>query len=78
MKVVFDPDALSEAHEAAHFYEHCRAGLGDIFLDEIELAVAEVARHPFTWRRVQGPFRRSLLLRFPCGLIYSTHEETVP
>jgi len=77
VKVVFDPEAIREAREAATFYEDCQSGLGRAFLDAIEAAFPEIIRHPSLWRRIKGRFRRYLLPRFPYGLIYAIAEDHI-
>ncbi len=46
MKLIFDPEALVEMREAAAFYEDCQPGLGRSFLDAVEVASAEIVKHP--------------------------------
>ena len=77
MKLIFDPEALIEIREAAAFYEHCRSGMGRSFLDAVEVASAEIVKHPLMWRKVKGRFRRYLVQRFPYGLIYAVQEDVI-
>lgn len=77
MTVVFDPEAVQEAREAAAFYENCQPRLGQAFLDAIETGIAEISSHPLLWRRIKGRFRRYLLPRFPYGLIYAVEDGRV-
>lgn len=46
MKLIFDPEALREARNAAAFYEDSRPGLGKIFLASVESGSEEILRHP--------------------------------
>lgn len=77
MKVLLDPEASLEIRQAAEFYEDCRKGLGQGFLDAIELALDQIRQHPRTWRVLKGRFRRYLLQRFPYGLIYAVEGQTI-
>ncbi|MEK6815063.1 MAG: type II toxin-antitoxin system RelE/ParE family toxin [Nitrospirota bacterium] len=77
MRVIFDPDALAEARNAAAFYEDSQPGLGKAFLAEVETAAEEIVRHPLMWRRIRGRFRRYLIPRFPYGLIYAVSGDTI-
>ncbi len=77
MRVLFDPDALVEAREAAAFYEDNQPGLGKAFLDEVEAATEEIVLHPLLWRRIKGRFRRYLIPRFPYALIYAVQEDII-
>ena len=54
MRLIFDPEALVEMREAAAFYEDCQRGLGRSFLDAVEVALAEIVKHPLMWRKIKG------------------------
>jgi len=77
VKLIFDPEALVEMREAAAFYEHCQPGLGRSFLDAVEVASAEIMKHPLMWRKIKGRFRRYLVQRFPYGLIYAEQGNVI-
>ena len=77
MKVRLDPAAKLEIRQAALFYEDCRDGLGQEFLDAVESAFEQIQRHPQVWRVLKGRFPRDLLQQFPYGLIYAVEEETI-
>lgn len=77
MRVDLDVEAEEEAREAARFYEDCRAGLGQEFLNAIEHAFGEIVRHPQLWRKIKGRFRRFVLRRFPYGVIYAVEGERI-
>jgi len=75
VRVVLDPLAKAEMREAALFYEDCREGLGEEFLNAVELAFVEIARRPEMWRVIKGRFRRYLVHRFPYAVIYSIEDD---
>ncbi|MBI4027278.1 MAG: type II toxin-antitoxin system RelE/ParE family toxin [Verrucomicrobia bacterium] len=75
--MVLDPAAKAELREAASYYERCRDDLGGEFLDAIELAFAQIRRHPTLWRLVKGRFRRYLVHRFPYAVIYAVEGDTL-
>jgi toxin ParE1/3/4 len=77
VKLVLDPAAKAEMREAALFYEHCREGLGEEFLDAVELAFAEITQRPMTWRILNGRFRRYLVHHYPYAVIYAVEDETI-
>jgi len=41
-----DLAAKQEIHQAALFYEDCREGLGQEFVDSVELAFEQIQQHP--------------------------------
>ena len=55
---------------AAAYYEERVRGLGDEFLDEVEHGLRRIQQFPLLWPVYEGEYRRSLLRRFPYGLIY--------
>lgn len=77
MKLLFDPEALLEARNAAAFYEDSQPGLGKAFLASVEAATEEIVRHPLMWRRIKGRLRRYLVQQFPYGLIYAVQGDTI-
>ena len=77
MKLIFDPEALTEMREAATFYEDCQPGLGRAFLDAVEDASDQIMKYPRMWRRIRGRFRRYLVHRFPYGLIYAAQGDFI-
>lgn len=77
MKLVLDPAAKAEMREAAFFYEDCREGLGQEFLDAVELAFAEIVQRPMTWRILKGRFRRYLVHHFPYAVTYAVEDDTI-
>lgn len=77
MRIRLDPAAQFEIRQAALFYEDCRQGLGQEFLDAIALAFDHVQQHPTVWRVLRGRFRRYLLQRFPYGVIYAIEGQVI-
>lgn len=77
MKLLLDPEAKAELRHAALFYEDCREGLGEEFLDAVELAFDQIRRHPTLWRLLKGRFRRYLVQQFPYGVIYAVEGRTI-
>lgn len=77
MKLIFDPEALLEARNAAAFYEDSQPGLGKAFLAGVEAASEEIIRHPLMWRRLKGRFRRYLIQQFPYGVIYAVQGDAI-
>ena len=70
MKHKYHPAAGNELCDAAVWYEQQRAGLGDEFLDEVDLAITAILELPDRWPEVQPGYRKYRLDRFPYGLIY--------
>ena len=70
MKVVLSSIAELQIAQAAADYENKSRQLGLRFLESIEDALLDVARHPEAFRRLRGQIRRIMLDGFPWGLLY--------
>ena len=69
------PDAQADILAAARFYEAERAGLGFLFLDEIDHVSSLIQATPLLFTLVDDPIRRVLLRRFPYGVFYEPGEQ---
>ena len=65
MRILFRPEAGTEALEAKAWYEARSAGLGLEFARALDAAVAAAFRNPAAYSLVEGEWRRILLRRFP-------------
>jgi plasmid stabilization system protein ParE len=70
----FHPAAEEEFYSAANYYLAIDPLLGRDFVAEVFAAIARAIEHPHAWTTLEGPIRRSLVRRFPYGVLYS--EET--
>jgi toxin ParE1/3/4 len=62
--------AERELREAIVYYDQQSAGLGDRFLDEVELGTVFLLRHPEAAPNIRGAIRRFVLPSFPYYLFY--------
>lgn len=77
MIVTFHPEAETELSQAIDYYEHIEPGLGYDFASEVYAAVQRAAAYPQAWAILAGNVRRSLLHRFPYGVLYSEHSDSL-
>ena len=68
--LLVQPEAERDLATARAWYDGRRAGLGDEFLDEVLLAMAELEREPERLRLYYRDFRRLRLRRFPYKIFY--------
>jgi hypothetical protein len=71
--VVIHPEAEREMLAAALFYDERSAGLGSLFLDEVERGFRLIAERPEAWTNISPTVHRCLLSEFPFGIIYRNH-----
>jgi len=73
----FHPEAELEFLLAIDFYEDKEAGLGRDFALEIYSTVERILTYPDAWPVIEEDIRRSLVKRFPFGVLYSKLEEEI-
>ncbi|WP_082926117.1 type II toxin-antitoxin system RelE/ParE family toxin [Halomonas sp. G11] len=77
MSVRFHPEAEAELAESTEYYEDIEPGLGWDFALEVYSAIERAHRHPEAWTLLEGDIRRSLVRRFPYGVLYALENDDV-
>lgn len=72
---VFLPAAAADVEDAYAWYEDQRPGLGDEFLETLEMAVQAISEAPLQFPLVHRNTRRLLLKRFPYGLYFRLVDD---
>ncbi len=71
MTSVFHPEAEAELNAAIDWYEARASGLGAAFSEEVRAAVGRAQAFPLAWQVLEGDIRRTLVHRFPYGVLYA-------
>ncbi|HEX9779513.1 MAG TPA: type II toxin-antitoxin system RelE/ParE family toxin [Geopsychrobacteraceae bacterium] len=71
MTYSFHPEAEDEFNRAIDYYEDIEPGLGYGFALEVYATIKRSIEYPEAWPLLQGEVRRSLVRRFPYGIIYA-------
>ena len=69
MSFSFHPDAEIELNEAIDYYEGIEPGLGNDFATEVYSTIQRSVSLPMAWAIIDGDIRRSLVNRFPYGIL---------
>ena len=77
MSFSFHPEAEMELNEAIDYYEEIESGLGFDFSHEVYSAIQRSVSLPKAWTRIDGDIRRSLVNRFPYGILYSVESNSI-
>ena len=77
MNFRFRKEAERELSESASWYESQNPGLGQRFLDQIQIALAGIAERPLLYSQLRPNIRRCSLRRFPFGILYKIEGEMV-
>ena len=77
MTFSFHPEAEAEFNKAIDYYEEIESGLGFDFAIEVYSAIQRSHTFPKAWPIIEGNIRRSLVRRFPFGILYSEEAEGI-
>ncbi|MCK5649354.1 MAG: type II toxin-antitoxin system RelE/ParE family toxin [Gammaproteobacteria bacterium] len=71
MNFEFHPEAEIEFNKAIDYYAEIEEELGYDFAIEVHSAILRALSYPKAWSTIDGEVRRSLVKRFPYGVLYS-------
>jgi plasmid stabilization system protein ParE len=74
MRYIFHPEAEAEFLHAIDYYEDRENGLGYDFAVEVYSAIERAVSNPKAWPAIVDDIRRSLVNRFPYGVLYSEED----
>ena len=77
MELRFDTAARQELDAAHQWYEAQQPGLGFRYVREVENCSRLILRFPLAAPEITYGIRRVMVPRFPYGLLYRVHGETV-
>jgi len=75
MTYSFHPEAEIEFNKAIDYYEEIETGLGYDFAIEVYSAIQRSLTLPNAWTLIDDEIRRSLVNRFPFGVLYSQEKD---
>jgi hypothetical protein len=75
MSFSFHPEAEKELNEAIDYYENIEPGLGYDFALEVYSTIGRSVDLPKAWAILEDNIRRSLVRRFPYGVLYSEEKD---
>ncbi|MDP2387505.1 MAG: type II toxin-antitoxin system RelE/ParE family toxin [Bacteroidota bacterium] len=73
----FHPEAEQELIESVNYYNDCEPGLGHDFSIEVYAAICRVIAQPKAWQILRHGVRRSLVSRFPYGVLYYIEKNEI-
>jgi len=77
MTFSFHPKAEKEFTQAIDYYEEIESGLGYDFALEVHATIRRVIEFPRAWAVLEGGVRRSMVRRFPYGVLFSEEADGV-
>lgn len=76
-RVIFLAEARAEALETFNWYEEQRPGLGAVFRDAMDRAIARVQKTPLAYPVQYRELRRVLVDRFPYAMFYRILPDAI-
>lgn len=73
----FHPAARKELRGAVAFYEGRAEGLGQEFLDAVEVTLRRICEMPAAWPKLSERVRRCQTRRFPYGILYREARDRI-
>lgn len=77
MSYRFHPEAEAELTLSIDYYESIEPGLGYDFAIEVYDTIHRIVDFPKAWTIVEDDVRRSLVKRFPYGVLYSEEADGI-
>lgn len=69
--------AKNDAVEVFLYYENQQTGLGDKFLDKLELILIDISKHPKLYPEKHKQFRQSLIKPFPYLIVFEIDKLSI-
>jgi hypothetical protein len=77
MKLILVELAKRELHEAMIYYDEQESGLGNEFIDEVNLGFSQILKHPEAWPYIYNSIRALRVARFDFRIVYSIAENEI-
>jgi len=77
MNFSFHPEAEIEFNKSIDYYEEIESGLGYDSALEVYSTIKRSVEFPDAWTVLEGEIRRSLVKRFPYGILYSKEQKGI-
>ncbi|HUQ71523.1 MAG TPA: type II toxin-antitoxin system RelE/ParE family toxin [Planctomycetaceae bacterium] len=77
MNCRFQSEARQEYLDAIAYYEQCRLGLGQRFVDEVEEYLTKIREHPDAYATIAPEIRSANLHQFPYAIHFAFDSSEV-
>ncbi len=76
-RLIIEPEAEADLHDAYTWYDERREGLGDDFLLCVEAQFESIKEHPESFRVIAKKTRRAVLRRFPYVVLFLCKDDSI-
>ena len=75
--LIIKEEAIQDLQVAYDYYEEQKSGLGERFLDVIELHLEQVQAHPLHYPTKKKTFREAVVKKFPFIIVFEMEQDTL-
>jgi len=75
--VIFKRGASLDMQDAFEYYKNIDSALANSFVNEVEKTITGIQSNPQAFQKRYGKVRIVFTKRFPYGVHYTTHEQTI-
>ncbi len=76
-RLIVHPRVETQGGAACDWYDSQRVGLGDEFIDELDVAIEKAHNNPLLYQKAHSEIRRVLLRRFPYAVFFVATDNQV-
>ena len=76
-QLIFKPRAIEMQAEAYKWYEAKRTGLGELFLQELEVNYGKLQSNPLVYRISEAGYGHVILKKFPFVIVFKIIKNTL-
>lgn len=70
-------EAVLDIQNAFDYYEENKIGLGERFLDTLQIYIKRIQKYPLQYQIKRKPYREAFIKKFPYLIIYELFEDKV-
>lgn len=70
VKLILAPEVQQDLDDAYSWYEDSRHGLGEEFINCVDVVIQTILRSPDIYAKIHKEYRRALIRRFPFAVFY--------
>lgn len=76
-RITLQQEAIQDIKEAYDWYQSQQAGLGDEWIEQLEMSFLRIANQPLSYTQVNDQLRRMRTSRFPYLIIYEIRHQEI-
>ena len=75
--LIIKEEAVQDIQKAFDYYEECKLGLGDRFLDTLDIYLDRIQQFPLHYQIKNKTYREAFIKDFPFLIIFEIEDENI-